>query len=133
MSTHTSQVISAKVNLSSLQIPVTVSEMAYGYQEIQHEDDDGMDVLAAVNFIDAHMLPFFSTKALIANNSWPIVLTDLNWFVDNDAGKKIYLSEVCSETGVDTVYYIFAYYYCKYYLINGMYYAVNMIKSVPVT
>ncbi|KAF9007458.1 B-(1-6) glucan synthase [Cyathus striatus] len=85
------QVISAKANLSSLQIPVTVSEMAYGYQE--HKDDGGMDVLAAIDFIDAHMLPFFSTKASIANNSWPIVLTDLNWFVDNGAGKKIYLSE----------------------------------------
>lgn len=28
------QVTQAKANLSSLQIPVTVSEMAYGYQEV---------------------------------------------------------------------------------------------------
>ncbi|TFK33457.1 glycoside hydrolase superfamily [Crucibulum laeve] len=85
------QVRAAKTNLSSLHIPVTVSDMAYSYQE--HADDGGPSVLSAIDFIDAHMLPFFSTKASIANSSWPIVLTDLNWFVDNGLGKKIYLSE----------------------------------------
>lgn len=29
-----------------------------------------------------------------ANKSWPIVLTDLDWFIDNGEGKKIYLTEV---------------------------------------
>ncbi|KAJ6483807.1 B-(1-6) glucan synthase [Mycena vitilis] len=85
------QVTAAKANLSSLQIPVTISEMAYGYQE--HEDDGAQDVLDAVDLIDAHMLPFFSTKASTGNASWPIVLTDLDWFVDNGQGKKIYFTE----------------------------------------
>ncbi|KAJ6596040.1 glycoside hydrolase superfamily [Mycena sp. CBHHK59/15] len=85
------QVRAATANLSSLGIPVTISEMAYGYQE--HEDDGAQDVLDAIQLIDAHMLPFFSTQASIAKNSWPIVLTDLDWFVDNGEGKKIYLTE----------------------------------------
>ncbi|KAJ6468303.1 glycoside hydrolase superfamily [Mycena sanguinolenta] len=85
------QVTAAKANLSSLQIPVTISEMAYGYQE--HEDDGAQDVLDAIQLIDAHMLPFFSTEASTANKAWPIVLTDLNWFIANGEGKKIYLTE----------------------------------------
>ncbi|KAF7312016.1 B-(1-6) glucan synthase [Mycena indigotica] len=84
------QVTAAKANLSSLQIPVTISEMAYGYQE----RSSSQKVMDAIDLIDAHMLPFFSTEAsTVANNSWPIVLTDLDWFVDNGEGKKIYLSE----------------------------------------
>ncbi|KAJ7328697.1 glycoside hydrolase superfamily [Mycena albidolilacea] len=85
------QVTAAKANLSSLQIPVTISEMAYGYQE--HEDDGAQDILDAIDLVDAHMLPFFSTLASTANKAWPIVLTDLNWFIDNGQGKKIYLTE----------------------------------------
>ncbi|KAJ7116579.1 glycoside hydrolase superfamily [Mycena epipterygia] len=85
------QVTAAKANLSSLHIPVTISEMAYGYQE--HEDDGAQDVLDAIDLIDAHMLPFFSTLASTAKNSWPLVLTDLDWFVNNGEGKKIYLTE----------------------------------------
>ncbi|KAK0448915.1 glycoside hydrolase superfamily [Desarmillaria tabescens] len=83
------QVLAAKANLSSLGIPVTISEMAYGYQE----RGGAKAVLDAVDLIDAHMLPFFSQQASTANASWPIVLTDMNWFIDNGEGKKIYLSE----------------------------------------
>ncbi|KAJ7082856.1 glycoside hydrolase superfamily [Mycena belliarum] len=85
------QVTAAKANLSSLHIPVTISEMAYGYQE--READGAQDILNAIDLIDAHMLPFFSTRASTASESWPIVLTDLDWFVNNGQGKKIYLSE----------------------------------------
>ncbi|KAJ7220285.1 B-(1-6) glucan synthase [Mycena pura] len=85
------QVTAAKANLSSLQIPVTISELAFGYQE--REDEGSQDVLDAIDLIDAHMLPFFSTQASIANNSFPLVLTDLDWFIDNGEGKKIYFTE----------------------------------------
>ncbi|KAF9048843.1 glycoside hydrolase superfamily [Panaeolus papilionaceus] len=85
------QVRSAKANLTSLHIPVTISEMAYGYQE--HQDDGAQDVMDAIDLIDAHMLPFFSQKASTASQSWPIVETDINWFVNNGGGKKIYLTE----------------------------------------
>ncbi|KAJ7746268.1 glycoside hydrolase superfamily [Mycena metata] len=85
------QVTAAKSNLSSLHIPVTISEMAYGYQE--NEDNGAQDVLDAIDLIDAHMLPFFSTEASTANKAWPIVLTDLDWFIDNGEGKKIYFTE----------------------------------------
>jgi hypothetical protein len=79
------QVLAAKANLSSLQIPVTVSDMAYSYQKVsvlellffgldvdaddelisrsQHANDGGPSVLDAIDLIDVHMLPFFSTRA----------------------------------------------------------------------
>ncbi|KAJ6457141.1 glycoside hydrolase superfamily [Mycena vitilis] len=83
------EINNAKSNLSSLQIPVTISELAYGYQE----DDGAKAVLDAIDLIDAHMLPFFSPKASTASKAWPDVLNDLNWFVDHGEGKKIYLTE----------------------------------------
>jgi exo-beta-1,3-glucanase (GH17 family) len=54
-----SQVKAAKTNLSSLDIPVTVSEMAYGYQE----RGGAQDVLDAIDSINIHMLPFFAQTA----------------------------------------------------------------------
>ncbi|TFK54074.1 hypothetical protein OE88DRAFT_1624393 [Heliocybe sulcata] len=85
----TEQVILAKQNLSSLNIPVTVSELAYGYQE----RGGGQDVLDAIDYINIHMLPFFSANATTANNAWPLVLTDLDWFVEHGDGKKMYFDE----------------------------------------
>ena len=35
-----------------------------------------------------------SLTVQIAKESWPLVETDLNWFVSNGLGKKIYLSQV---------------------------------------
>ncbi|KAJ7590206.1 glycoside hydrolase superfamily [Mycena floridula] len=84
-----SQVQSAKSNLTGLHIPVTISEMAYGFQV----NDPNHVVMNAIDVIDGHMLPFFSQEASTANNSWPIVTDDLNWFINNGNGKKIYLTE----------------------------------------
>lgn len=53
------QVLDAKKNLSSLGIPVTVSEMAYGYQE----HGGAQNVLDAIDSINIHMLPFFFQNA----------------------------------------------------------------------
>jgi len=55
----TAQVLAAKRNLSSLGIPVTVSELAFGYQE----SAGAQDVLDALDFINIHMLPFFAQTA----------------------------------------------------------------------
>ncbi len=67
------QVMLAKANLSSLGIPVTVSELAFGYQE----RGGAQDVLDAIDSINIHMLPFFSQQAstckccmLLAAGSW---------------------------------------------------------------
>jgi len=30
----------------------------------------------------------------IANESWPLVLDDLQWFIDHGKGKKMYFDEV---------------------------------------
>ncbi|KAJ3514326.1 hypothetical protein NLJ89_g2435 [Agrocybe chaxingu] len=53
------QVELAKANLSSLGIPVTVSELAYGYQE----RGGAQDVLDEIDSINIHLLPFFSQNA----------------------------------------------------------------------
>ena len=53
------QVVAAKAKLAYLKIPVTISEMAYGFQM----DDGAADVLAAIDVVDAHMLPFFASNA----------------------------------------------------------------------
>ncbi|TFY83010.1 hypothetical protein EWM64_g1003 [Hericium alpestre] len=85
----TTQVKAAKANLSSLNIPVTVSEMAYGYQK----NGGAQDVLDAQDFINIHMLPFFAQDASTANKAWPIVERDLNWFVTHGKGKKLFFDE----------------------------------------
>ncbi|KAH9992665.1 glycoside hydrolase superfamily [Russula vinacea] len=88
------QVLSAKNNLSSLGIPVTVSELAYGYQE----NGGAQNVLNAVDSINIHMLPFFSSNAstgkpCTGGEAWPLVLEDLNWFIEKGKGKKMYFDE----------------------------------------
>ncbi|CAL1707914.1 unnamed protein product [Somion occarium] len=85
----TQQVVAAKANLANLHIPVTVSEMAYGYQK----NGGAQNVLDAVDFINIHMLPFFSQQASTGAASWPLVQKDLQWFVSRGKGKKMYLDE----------------------------------------
>lgn len=63
----TEQVVLAKILLSDVRIPVTVSELAYGYQE-----RGALDVLSQLDFINAHMLPFFSTEATTGSAAWPL-------------------------------------------------------------
>jgi hypothetical protein len=57
----TTQVTNAKKNLSDIGVQVTVSELAYGYQE--RNASGSQAVLDAVDVINAHMLPFFSGDA----------------------------------------------------------------------
>ncbi|EIM90298.1 uncharacterized protein STEHIDRAFT_129136 [Stereum hirsutum FP-91666 SS1] len=85
----TTQVLAAKANLSGLRIPVTVSELAYGYQE----RGGAQNVLDAIDSINIHMLPLFNIAATTANKSWPIVHSDLEWFIEHGHGKKMYFDE----------------------------------------
>ncbi|KAH8108085.1 glycoside hydrolase family 17 protein [Cristinia sonorae] len=85
----TQQVVAAKADLANLYIPVTVSEMAYGFQK----HGGAQDVLDAIDFVNIHMLPFFSQSASTAVDSWPIVQGDLHWFMQRTNGKKMYLDE----------------------------------------
>lgn len=84
-----SQVLSAKSQLSGVGIPVTVSELADGYQE----RGGAQDVLDAIDFINIHMLPFFSGLATSGGDAWPLVETDMNWFIQQGGGKKMYFDE----------------------------------------
>ncbi|KAJ8072062.1 hypothetical protein PM082_015620 [Marasmius tenuissimus] len=49
--------------------------------------------MEAIDFIDAHMLPFFAQDAATADQAWPLVTRDLDWFYENGLGKKMYLSQ----------------------------------------
>jgi exo-beta-1,3-glucanase (GH17 family) len=89
-----SQVTALKSNLTGVQIPVTVSELAYGYQE----RGGAQDVLDAIDFINIHMLPFFSALATTGAAAWPLVQTDMDWFIQNGGGKKMYFDEVRSSS-----------------------------------
>ncbi|KIJ19026.1 glycoside hydrolase family 17 protein [Paxillus involutus ATCC 200175] len=84
-----SQVTALKSNLTGVQIPVTVSELAYGYQE----RGGAQDVLDAIDFINIHMLPFFSALATTGAAAWPLVQIDMDWFIQNGGGKKMYFDE----------------------------------------
>ncbi|KAH8108086.1 glycoside hydrolase superfamily [Cristinia sonorae] len=85
----TQQVIKAKANLSDLHIPVTVSELAYGFQE----RGGAQDLLDAIDSINIHMLPFFAQDASTSAQAWPLVQRDLQWFIDHGNGKKMYFDE----------------------------------------
>ena len=102
------QVTAAKVKLASLKIPVTISEMAYGFQ--MH--NGAADVLAAIDVVDAHILPFFASDAstgerpfgsttsqkqpssIAGDQAWKNVQTDLDYFVQRVGGRKIWFSQV---------------------------------------
>ncbi|KAG8213636.1 glycoside hydrolase family 17 protein [Butyriboletus roseoflavus] len=66
-----------------------VSELAYGYQE----RGGAQDVLDAIDYINIHMLPFFSSLATTGALAWPQVETDMNWFIQQGGGKKMYFDE----------------------------------------
>jgi len=85
-----SQVYSAKSNLKSLGIPVTVSDMAWAFQK---SSGGATDVLAAMDSVNAHTLPYFASNARGAGDSWGNVAGDITWFQNNAKGKKIWLSE----------------------------------------
>ena len=53
------RVEAAKVTLANLKIPVTISEMAYGFQK----HNGAADVLAALDVVGMHTLPFFTNGA----------------------------------------------------------------------
>jgi exo-beta-1,3-glucanase (GH17 family) len=57
----TTQVINAKKALSDIGVPVTVSELAYGYQE--RNSSGSQAVLDAIDSINIHILPFFAGDA----------------------------------------------------------------------
>jgi hypothetical protein len=61
------QVIDAQGKLSSLNIPVTISELAYGYQSRLSsggsERAGALSLLANIDVANAHTLPFFSARA----------------------------------------------------------------------
>lgn len=85
------QVKSAQASLKDLQINVTVSDMAYGYQS--QSDSGSQDVLDAIDFVDAHMLPYFAQDAATGDKAWHNDANDMNYFLKNAPNKKIYWSE----------------------------------------
>ncbi|KAH9061301.1 glycoside hydrolase family 17 protein [Lactarius vividus] len=85
----TAEVNAAKQNLSDIGIPVTVSDSAYGYQR----NGGAQDVLDAIDPININMLPFFAASATTGDQAWGNVQNDLNFFIQNGNGKKMYFDE----------------------------------------
>jgi len=85
----TSETLNLKGQVKSLGIPVTVSELAYGYQE----NGGAQNVLDAQDYLNIHMLLFFSAEASTSNDAWPIVQENLQFFIQNGGGKKMYFDE----------------------------------------
>lgn len=83
------QVTSAKKTLAAFNIPVTVSDMAYGYQS----HGGAQDVLDAIDVIDAHILPFFGQTSTTGAAAWSFVQTNMDFFLTNGGGKKIIFTE----------------------------------------
>ncbi|KAG1752938.1 hypothetical protein EDB19DRAFT_1670675 [Suillus lakei] len=57
------------------------------------ERGGAQDVLDAIDFINVHMLPFFTALATFGSAAWPLVETDMNWFIQHGNGKKMYFDE----------------------------------------
>ena len=83
------QITTAKRNLTSLGILVTTSETVAGYQSY----NGAPSVLNAIDFVDLTMLPYFSSTATTADNSWGFIQDNLDWITSNVNGKKIILSK----------------------------------------
>lgn len=82
-----SEVRNAKGALADLRIPVTISEMRYGYQKL--DAPTAGTVLDAIDLVDMHMQPFFSgALSTPAAGAWPLVSNDIGWFFDKTGGKK---------------------------------------------
>ena len=69
------QVKLAKTDLAALAIPVTVSELAYGFQS--RMKDGSQDVIDAIDFVDVHMLPYFAQNASTGSQAWYNNLYDM--------------------------------------------------------
>ncbi|KAI0745414.1 glycoside hydrolase superfamily [Earliella scabrosa] len=86
------QVAEMRESLKSVNVPVTISEMAYGFTK--QSKNDMKVIMDAIDPIDAHMLPFFWHDASNAKASWTGIEKEINTFwVPNAKGKKIYLTE----------------------------------------
>lgn len=53
------EILAAKKNLTELRVPVTISDMVAGFKQ----NGDAPAVFKAIDLLDGHMLPYFSTKA----------------------------------------------------------------------
>lgn len=69
-------VTTAKEVLAPYKIPITVSDLAWGFQSTK--DDGSLDVLKAVDYVSLHMLPYFAPNAVTGGLAWPNNMYDMN-------------------------------------------------------
>lgn len=78
-------------NLSSLKIPVTVSDLAYGFQITESQNSSAL--LNDLDFIGAHILPYFAGHASTGENAWNDVMYDTTYWLEHSKGKPIIFTE----------------------------------------
>jgi len=81
------QVRNVRSKLSKYGIPVSISEMQYGYVSPDNVDTS-KEVLDAVDAIHSHELHFFDADAQNGTDAWPAILFNVNWFLNQTSHSK---------------------------------------------
>ncbi|KAK4048973.1 hypothetical protein OIO90_005608 [Microbotryomycetes sp. JL221] len=82
-------VYDVRSKLSQFKIPITVSEMPYGYQI----HNNAPDVFKAIDFVEGNVLPFFDGSATTGDRAWGMVSWSLDFFRSNSGGKRVVMTQ----------------------------------------
>ena len=79
---------------AGLSIPVSISDMAYGWQQA----GDTSAVAAAVDFFMINNFPYFAFDAGFGSDatSWNDFTTDMSYFMSISQGKPLLVTQVCN-------------------------------------
>lgn len=94
--TLASYILQMKQNFqdANLDIPVSISELAYGWQQA----GDTTSVANAVDFFMINNIPYFSQNAAYGNSasSWSNFMSDMNYYKSISQGKPLLVTQVSS-------------------------------------
>ncbi|KAK4046943.1 hypothetical protein OIV83_005734 [Microbotryomycetes sp. JL201] len=82
-------VYNVRSQLAEFSIPVTVSEMPYGYQI----HNNAPEVFKAIDFVSGNILPFFDGSATTGDRAWGMVQWSLDFFKQNSGGKRVVMTQ----------------------------------------
>ncbi|ORY84748.1 glycoside hydrolase superfamily, partial [Leucosporidium creatinivorum] len=83
------EVNSVRAKLAQYGVKTTISEMPYGYQT----HGGAPEVLQAIDFVEANVLPFFDGSATTGDRAWGMVNWSLDFFRQNAPGKRIVMTQ----------------------------------------
>jgi exo-beta-1,3-glucanase (GH17 family) len=96
-------------------IPLSISELAWGYQNAQQKGENIQAVIDAVDFLMINNFPYFSWQATTggSSRSWGDFMKDMDWYESVAGGKTLVVTQasifhllisnitnaVCAQTG----------------------------------